>query len=195
MSSTVYVGNLPYSFTDEDLAALVKQLFPKVKLSEQGAVIGRWNKGVREGQSRGFGIVHCKDKSSAEKILELLNGASVTTEAGERVLRSSFVREAEKVVAYGGKECIAVPEVNYSKLPHRLKSNLLRDDFDIHSKDNTNLLNVAIGMSDNENNRDVASQSSAARGRRSNVRGRGRGRGGGRGGMKSSSSVATQVNN
>jgi RNA recognition motif-containing protein len=63
---TLYVGNLPWSTTVEDLS----QIF-----SEHGEVISsRIITDKETGRSRGFGFVEVADEA-AEKMIEVMNGA------------------------------------------------------------------------------------------------------------------------
>ncbi|MEN2984924.1 MAG: RNA-binding protein [Dictyoglomaceae bacterium] len=65
MSKTLYVGNLPWSTTEEEL----KSVF-----SNYGNVISaRIISDKNTGKSRGFGFVEVED-SSAEKMISALNG-------------------------------------------------------------------------------------------------------------------------
>lgn len=66
MARTLYVGNLPWATTVEDLSAA---------FSEHGEVISSriiTDKGT--GRSRGFGFVEVEE-ADAEKMVEIMNGA------------------------------------------------------------------------------------------------------------------------
>lgn len=66
MAVKLYVGNLPYSTTDDDLRAL----FADFGTVESTAVISD-----REtGRSKGFGFVELSSKEEADKAIEALNG-------------------------------------------------------------------------------------------------------------------------
>lgn len=65
MSKTLYVGNLPWSATKEDLAALFGNL-TQVKSSR---IITDRN----TGRSRGFGFIEVDD-SDIDRVIEAMNG-------------------------------------------------------------------------------------------------------------------------
>lgn len=66
MVRTLYVGNLPWSTTVEDLSRT---------FSEHGEVVGsRIITDKETGRSRGFGFVEVAD-GDADKIIEIMNGA------------------------------------------------------------------------------------------------------------------------
>lgn len=66
MAVKLYVGNLPYSTTDDDL----RTLFADFGTVESTAVITD-----REtGRSKGFGFVELSSKEEADKAIEALNG-------------------------------------------------------------------------------------------------------------------------
>lgn len=66
MAVKLYVGNLPYSTTDDDL----RTLFAEFGTVESTAVISD-----REtGRSKGFGFVELSSKEEADKAIEALNG-------------------------------------------------------------------------------------------------------------------------
>ncbi len=86
MSKKIYVGNLPWSATDEDVAEL---------FSQHGDVISSRVITDREtGRSRGFGFVEM-DESAANTAIEALNGVDMggrplrVNEAHERKPRSN----------------------------------------------------------------------------------------------------------
>ncbi|HXV26880.1 MAG TPA: RNA-binding protein [Candidatus Paceibacterota bacterium] len=66
MSVKLYVGNLPYSTTDEDL----KQAFAQAGEVTEAAVIME----KMTGRSRGFGFVTMADQAGADKAVETFNG-------------------------------------------------------------------------------------------------------------------------
>ena len=86
MSKKIYVGNLPWSATDEDVAEL---------FSQHGDVISSRVITDREtGRSRGFGFVEMEE-SAANTAIEALNGVDMggrplrVNEAHERKPRSN----------------------------------------------------------------------------------------------------------
>ncbi len=69
MSSKLYVGNLPYSVTDDSLRS---------NFSEFGAVASAKVMTDREtGRSKGFGFVEMGSEAEAQSAIEGLNGQSV----------------------------------------------------------------------------------------------------------------------
>lgn len=66
MTKTLYVGNLPWSATKEDLAALFAE-HAEVKSSRIITEPGT-------GRSRGFGFIEIEDDEEIEKIIEQMNG-------------------------------------------------------------------------------------------------------------------------
>ncbi|MCB2229048.1 MAG: RNA-binding protein [Desulfarculaceae bacterium] len=80
MNKKIYVGNLPWSATDEDVAEL---------FSQHGDVISSRVITDREtGRSRGFGFVEM-DESAANAAIEALNGVDM----GGRALRVNEAQE------------------------------------------------------------------------------------------------------
>jgi len=82
MSTKVYVGNLPYTTTEEELQSL---------FSEAGTVIAATIIVDKfSGRSRGFGFVEMSSGEEAEKAIALMNGRAmqdrelVVNEARER---------------------------------------------------------------------------------------------------------------
>lgn len=74
MAKTLYVGNLPWSSTDTDLADAFRP---------HGAVIStRIITDKETGRSRGFGFVEVEDED-ADKIVEAMNGAQI---AGRQIV-------------------------------------------------------------------------------------------------------------
>jgi RNA recognition motif-containing protein len=66
MAKNIYVGNLPWETTADDLLALFQQ---------QGAVTQAQVITDREtGRSRGFGFVEMNDDAEAQKAIDALNG-------------------------------------------------------------------------------------------------------------------------
>ncbi len=69
MTIKLYVGNLPFQMTDEDLHAL---------FSEAGEVLSAKTITDRlTGQPRGFGFVEMSTKAEAQKAISLINGRTV----------------------------------------------------------------------------------------------------------------------
>jgi len=87
MSKTLYVGNLPYTTTLEEL----KDLFIEYQSVENVKVITDRD----SGRSRGFGFAHFNYDGEAEKAIKALNGHSlgdrkiVVNEARPRTNRNS----------------------------------------------------------------------------------------------------------
>ena len=67
MSASLFVGNLPWETTSEDLAATFQDFSP----SDCNVVFGR------NGRSRGYGIVKLGSAEDAERAIEALNGTDV----------------------------------------------------------------------------------------------------------------------
>lgn len=65
-SSKLYIGNLPYNTTDEDL----KRAFSEAGSVVEAAVIMERH----TGRSRGFGFVTMATQEKAEKAIEMFNG-------------------------------------------------------------------------------------------------------------------------
>ncbi|GAB6039598.1 RNA recognition motif domain-containing protein [Endothiovibrio diazotrophicus] len=65
----IYVGNLPYSVTEDDL----RNAFEAYGSVSSAAVISD----KFSGQSKGFGFVEMPDKGEAEAAIEALNGADM----------------------------------------------------------------------------------------------------------------------
>ena len=86
MSKTLYVGNLPYTTTIEEL----KGLFSEYNTEDVKVITDR-----DSGRSRGFGFVHFNYDGEAEKAIKALNGHSlgdrkiVVNEARPRTNRNS----------------------------------------------------------------------------------------------------------
>lgn len=69
MSTKIYVGNLPFSVTQEKL----KELFEPFGDIEEAVVISdRFS-----GRSKGFGFVTFTDKKDADKAVEDMNGKEI----------------------------------------------------------------------------------------------------------------------
>jgi cold-inducible RNA-binding protein len=84
MSIRVYVGNLPYTFRDEQVAHLFA---PYGEVGEVHVIIDR-----NTGQSKGFAFVDMASDQAARKAIAELNGVQV----GERTLNVSEARPREE---------------------------------------------------------------------------------------------------
>lgn len=69
MAKKMYVGNLPYSFTDEDLRQLFEQ---HGNIASAQVVMDR-----ETGRSKGFGFVEMSTDQEAESAIAQLNGHSL----------------------------------------------------------------------------------------------------------------------
>ncbi len=83
MTKTIYVGNLPFSITEQELRELFSQhgTVHSVKLITD----------QRTGRSRGFGFVEMDDEE-AQAVIEALNRSDL----GGRVLRVSEAKERDE---------------------------------------------------------------------------------------------------
>ena len=66
----IYVGNLPYSITDDELGELFT---PFGELSSAKVIMDR-----DSGRSKGFGFVEMVDNADAEEAIRALDGSSVS---------------------------------------------------------------------------------------------------------------------
>lgn len=65
----LYVGNLPYSFTDDSM----KQLFAECgEVTEAKVIMDKFS-----GRSKGFGFVSMVDDAAAEKAVKEMNGKEI----------------------------------------------------------------------------------------------------------------------
>ena len=87
MATRIYVGNLPYSATDQDLVSLFSQYG---EVTEATIIMDR-----DSGQSKGFGFVQMSDDSAAHQAIAALNG----TNMGNRAIK---VNEAQARPERGG---------------------------------------------------------------------------------------------
>jgi len=88
MNSKLYVGNLPYGVSEEDL----KKLFSEAgEVQSVKIVIDQYS-----GRPRGFGFVEMTSKAEAEKAISLLNGKILTD-------RTLIVNEARPQKKRGGE--------------------------------------------------------------------------------------------
>ena len=69
MSTKLFVGNLPFSTTDQDL----QNMFANAGLVNSATVI----KDRETGRSRGFGFVEMSTEEEAQKAIEMFNGKEV----------------------------------------------------------------------------------------------------------------------
>jgi RNA recognition motif-containing protein len=65
----IYVGNLPYSLTEEDLKAAFSQFG---EVSSANIIMDRMS-----GQSKGFGFVEMPDNSEADEAIKALNESAL----------------------------------------------------------------------------------------------------------------------
>jgi RNA recognition motif-containing protein len=65
MAKTLYVGNLPWTIKDQDLATAFEQVAPIIS--------ARVMTERETGRSRGFGFVECDDEN-AQKLIDAMNG-------------------------------------------------------------------------------------------------------------------------
>ena len=66
----IYIGNLPYSISDEELGDLFS---PFGEISSSKVVMDR-----ESGRSKGFGFVEMLDKADADEAIKALDGSSVS---------------------------------------------------------------------------------------------------------------------
>lgn len=89
MGIRLYVGNLPYSTSEDDLRRLFEQ---------SGTVDSVYLPTDRQtGQPRGFGFVEMSSQSDAENAIRMFDGSSI----GGRQIRVNLAREREER-GYGG---------------------------------------------------------------------------------------------
>ncbi len=91
MESKLYVGNLPYSASEDEL----RNLFSQAGTVASVAVI----KDRDTGQSKGFAFVEMSNQVEAEKAISMFNGHSM----GQRELRVSMARPREDRGGFGGR--------------------------------------------------------------------------------------------
>ena len=84
MESKIYVGNLSYSTTEDDL----KALFAQAGTVTSVALI----KDRDSGQSKGFGFIEMSNQVEAEKAISMFNGYQL----GERQLKVNLARPKEE---------------------------------------------------------------------------------------------------
>ncbi len=91
MESKLYVGNLPYSTTEDEL----RNLFGQAGNVASVAII----KDRDTGQSKGFAFVEMSNQAEAEKAISMFNGHSM----GQRELKVSLARPREEHGGFGGR--------------------------------------------------------------------------------------------
>ncbi len=90
MESKLYVGNLPYSTTEDEL----RNMFSQAGTVASVAVI----KDRDTGQSKGFAFVEMSNQVEAEKAISMFNGRSM----GQREMKVSLARPREERGGSGG---------------------------------------------------------------------------------------------
>ncbi len=90
MESKLYVGNLPYSTTEDEL----RNLFSQAGTVTSVALI----KDRDTGQSKGFAFVEMSNQVEAEKAISMFNGRSM----GQREMKVSLARPREERSGGGG---------------------------------------------------------------------------------------------
>ena len=90
MESKLYVGNLPYTATEEELSSMFGQAGTVTSV----AII----KERETGRSKGFAFVEMGSNAEAQKAVSMLNGQSM----GGRDLRVSIARPREEGGGGGG---------------------------------------------------------------------------------------------
>src|SRR3989344_1517045 len=84
MSKRLFVGGLPYSFTNTQLEEMFAQYGKIVSCT---VITDRYS-----GQSKGFGFVELEDDAEADKAIETLNG----TDVGGRKIMVNVARPMEE---------------------------------------------------------------------------------------------------
>ena len=90
MESKLYVGNLPYTATEDELSALFSQAGTVTSV----AII----KDRETGRSKGFAFIEMSNSDEAQKAISVLNGRDM----GGRDLRVSIARPREEGGGGGG---------------------------------------------------------------------------------------------
>ena len=91
MESKLYVGNLPYSTTEDEL----RSLFSQAGTVASVALI----KDRDTGQSKGFAFVEMSNQVEAEKAISMFNGRSM----GQREMKVSLARPRDDRGGGGGR--------------------------------------------------------------------------------------------
>lgn len=90
MESKLYVGNLPYNVTEDDLRGLFAEAG---EVKEVALIMDR-----ATGRSKGFGFVEMATQADAEKAIQILNDRDM----GGRPLKVSIARPREERGGGGG---------------------------------------------------------------------------------------------
>jgi RNA recognition motif-containing protein len=90
MATRIYVGNLPYTVTDDQLAAMFA---PYGQVGDAHVVMDR-----DTGRSKGFGFVDMADDTAAKTAIAALNGQTM----GDRALTVNEARPREDRSPRGG---------------------------------------------------------------------------------------------
>ena len=88
----IYVGNLPYTYGNEDLEALFS---PSGQVASARVITDR-----ETGRSRGFGFVEMPDKAQADEAIRTLNGKDINGRA--LTVNESRPREGGRPMGGGG---------------------------------------------------------------------------------------------
>jgi len=91
METKIYVGNLSYDTTEDDL----KEMFSQAGTVVSVALI----KDRDTGQSKGFAFIEMDNQAEAEKAIQMFNGKSV----GNRELKANLARPREER-GFGGND-------------------------------------------------------------------------------------------
>ena len=91
MESKLYVGNLPYSATEDELSSIFAQAGTVTSV----AII----KDRETGRSKGFAFIEMSNSDEAQKAISMLNGRDM----GGRDLRVSIARPREEGGGGGGR--------------------------------------------------------------------------------------------
>ncbi|HEX9840997.1 MAG TPA: RNA-binding protein [Anaerolineales bacterium] len=92
MESKLYVGNLSYSTTEDDLRSLFFQAGTVTSVT--------LIKDRDSGQSKGFAFVEMGNQSEAQKAISMFNGHNM----GDRELRVSIARPREERGGFGNRD-------------------------------------------------------------------------------------------
>jgi RNA recognition motif-containing protein len=84
METKIYVGNLSYSTTEDEL----RELFAQAGTVASTALI----KDRDSGQSKGFAFIEMTNQAEAEKAIQMFNGKSL----GDRELKVNLARPREE---------------------------------------------------------------------------------------------------
>ena len=88
----IYVGNLPYTYGNEDLEALFS---PCGQVASARVITDR-----ETGRSRGFGFIEMPDKAQADEAIRTLNGKDINGRA--LTVNESRPREGGRPMGGGG---------------------------------------------------------------------------------------------